>query len=60
MMNLIILRLEHIPGLIKEGLIIPVHKGKGRDHFKQGSYRVSPQAFYLLSASYLKSSFFNM
>ena len=31
--------LEHIPPTLNEGLIIPIHKGKGRDPFAPGSYR---------------------
>ena len=33
------LTLEHIPPQISHGIIIPVHKGKGRDSFDPSSYR---------------------
>ncbi len=31
--------LEEIPASLNEGLIVPVHKGKGKDPFLPGSYR---------------------
>ena len=34
-----IIALEQIPSTLNEGLIIPVHKGKGKDPFKPESYR---------------------
>ena len=34
-----IIALEQIPTTLNEGLIIPVHKGKGKDPFKPESYR---------------------
>ena len=34
-----ILILEQIPAALNEGLIIPIHKGKGKDPFKPGNYR---------------------
>ena len=34
-----IIALEQIPTSLNEGLIIPVHKGKGKDPFQPGSYR---------------------
>ena len=34
-----IITLEQIPMSLNEGLIIPVHKGKGKDPFKPESYR---------------------
>ena len=34
-----IVSLEEIPTSLNEGLIIPVHKGKGKDPFLPGSYR---------------------
>ena len=34
-----IIILEQIPTSLNEGLIIPVHKGKGKDPFQPGSYR---------------------
>ena len=34
-----VIALEQIPTTLNEGLIIPVHKGKGKDPFKPESYR---------------------
>ena len=34
-----IVSLEELPASLNEGLIIPVHKGKGKDPFLPGSYR---------------------
>ena len=34
-----IIALEQIPAVLNEGLVIPVHKGKGQDPFLPGSYR---------------------
>ena len=34
-----IISLEKVPDSLNEGLIIPVHKGKGKDPFLPGNYR---------------------
>ena len=34
-----IISLEQVPMSLNEGLIIPIHKGKGKDPFQAGSYK---------------------
>ena len=52
-----IIALEQFPVSLNEGLIIPVHKGNGKDTFKPERYRELPS--HLSSLNSLESSFFN-